>query len=43
VGESREVCWLEVDEVEDEVEEVDRRRSTNMTGIAGLEDEELDR
>ena len=44
VGESREVCGLEVDEVEDEEEEdVDRCRSTNMTGIAVREDEELDR
>ena len=44
MGESREVFWLEVDEVEDEEEEdVDRRRSTNMTGIAVCEDEELDR
>lgn len=43
MGESSELWREDVDEVVEELEDVDRRRSTNMTGIAGRDDEELDR
>jgi hypothetical protein len=43
VGESSELGLEDVEDLVEELEDVDRRRSTNMTGIASREDEELDR